>query len=195
MIFYILKYNSFTILQKEYSFFILKLLCHVTVSKQRYLYVFINQCPQFLSFFSYFFSPFQLKTIACVLCCAALHPSVSYCTSIQEPSLQRCIVGWEEPPSKMHAAMHSSTLARWYQLHHNFITSSSLWILLTLTFYRDWQHKGRDAWQCQRLNPLCLRYSIVGFDILLFVDEVLCLFCKKKNVKNPSSYSGITLRE
>lgn len=137
------------------------------------------------------------KTIACFLCSIALHLSVSTVQPYRSP-LQQCIVGWEEPPSKTQAAMHSSTMAHWYQLHHNFITSSSLWILLTLTFYRDWQHRGRDAWQCQHLNPFRFRllYSIVGFNILLFVDEVLFL-CEQMVwiVKNPSSYSGITLRE
>lgn len=96
------------------------------------------------------------KTIACSLCSVALHLSI--CTVQPYRSLlQQCIVGWEEPPSKTQAAMHSTTMAHWYQLHHNFITSSSLWILLTLTFYRDWQHRGRDAWQCQHLSPFRFR--------------------------------------
>lgn len=98
------------------------------------------------------------KTIACFLCSIALHLSVYTVQPYRSP-LQQCIVGWEEPPSKTQAAMHSSTMAHWYQLHHNFITSSSLWILLTLTFYRDWQHRGRDAWQCQHLNPF--RFSLL----------------------------------
>lgn len=99
------------------------------------------------------------KTIACFLCSIALHLSVCTVQPYRSP-LQQCIVGWEEPPSKTQAAMHSSTMAHWYQLHHNFITSSSLWILLTLTFYRDWQHRGRDAWPCQHLNPFRFRPPI-----------------------------------
>lgn len=99
------------------------------------------------------------KTIACFLCSIALHLSVCTVQPYRSP-LQQCIVGWEEPPSKTQAAMHSSTMAHWYQLHHNFITSSSLWILLTLTFYRDWQHRSRDAWRCQHLNPFRFRPPI-----------------------------------
>lgn len=92
------------------------------------------------------------KTIACFLCGIALHLSVCTVQLYRSP-LQQCIVGWEEPPSKARAAMHSTTMAHWHQLHHNFITSSSLWIPLTLTFYRDRQHGARDAWQCQQLDP------------------------------------------
>lgn len=76
--------------------------------------------------------------------------------------------GWEEPPSKAWAAMRSSTMAHWHQLHHNFITASSLWILLTLTFYRDWQHGGRDAWQRQLSNP---------FTFCLLLNQLLPMYC------------------
>lgn len=119
------------------------------------------------------------KTIACFLCSIALHLSVCTVQPYRSP-LQQCIVGWEEPPSKTKAAMHSSTMAHWYQLHHNFITSSSLWILLTLTFYRDWQHRRTDAWQCQHLNPFRFRLlfnsSVSTYCYLL----MKCCICMNK---------------
>lgn len=40
--------------------------------------------------------------------------------------LQQCMVGWGSASFKDAGGLRSSTTARWYQLHHNFITSSSL---------------------------------------------------------------------
>lgn len=118
---------------------------------------------------SFFFPLYRSKTIACRSCGIALHVSVSTVQTHGSP-LQQCVVGWGSASFKDAGGLHSSTTARWYQLHHNFITSSSLCILLTLTFYRDWQHAGREAWHCQRLNPFSLSpYSRAAPNTLLFV--------------------------
>lgn len=117
------------------------------------------------------------KRIACFLCSIALHLSVCTVQSIQEPLSSSASWDGKSLLQRHRRPCTRLSMAHWYQLHHNFITSSSLRILLTLTFYRDWQHWGRDAWQCQRLNPFkfsllfnsCSQHIVICWWSVVFV--------------------------
>lgn len=77
-----------------------------------------------------------------------------HCTvQVYRSPLQWCITERESLlQSRRWPRTHSSTLARWHQLHHNFITSCSLWIQLYINFLqglatqRQGVHSGASTW-------------------------------------------------